>query len=498
MDGNALKIENISKHYAGIYALKNASLEFVRGEIHSLLGENGAGKSTLCKILSGAIAPDEGTITVRGKNFHTFTPSLAKEEGIGMIYQEFNLVPEMTVYENLFLGKEIRKGLDVNKAAMIKKTKEIFEELGIEIDPMEQIKNLSVAYCQLIEIGKAILEDAEFLIMDEPTATLTMTEVDALFKLIKKLKQKEVTIVYISHRINELLDVTDRITVMRDGELIQTLNTADTNRAELIKLMVGRELGNEFPEIDPATVNDEVILKVENLTTDKITNISFELHRGEILGLAGLVGAGRSETLRAIFGIDPILSGKVYVYGKETQIDTPRAAIKHGLAMIPEDRKREGVHLELPIKTNISLLKIENISKWLTINSKKEETLAEKYVNTLSIKIPSLNENVSSLSGGNQQKVVVSKWMSLESDIIFFDEPTRGIDVGTKKEIYELMDALRKEGKGIIMISSEMTEIIGMCNRAIIMYEGIQKGELTSAEFSQEGILELASGGDAG
>lgn len=488
-----LSIKNLSKHFSGVYALRDASLDFFSGEVHALLGENGAGKSTLCKMLSGALKPDKGEITLDGKTFTNFTPNSAKANGIGMIYQEFNLVPEMMVYENMFLGKEIRKGLDTDRSEMIQKTNEVFKSLGVSVDPKAKIMDLSVAYCQLVEIGKAMLEDVRVLIMDEPTAALTNTEVDALFKLIQNMKTKGITIIYISHRINELMVLSDRVTVMRDGHLIKTLNVSETSQKELIKLMVGRELGSDFPKIDPSIVSKEVILKVENLTTAKIKDISFELHRGEILGLAGLVGAGRTETLRAIFGADKIESGKIYINGKEVKIGSPKTGIGKGIAMIPEDRKRQGIHLELPININISLIRIKELSKLATISKPKEKALIDKYIKTLSIKIPSLQSHASSLSGGNQQKVVVSKWMSLESDIILFDEPTRGIDVGTKSEIYYLMDLLRKQGKGLIMVSSELPEVIGMCNRVIVMYEGMKKGVLESGNITQEEILSYAS-----
>ncbi len=493
MSDARLVIRHLSKHFSGVYALTDANLEFFPGEVHALLGENGAGKSTLCKMLSGALIPDEGEIEIEGKLFHSFTPQSAKDNGIAMIYQEFNLVPEMMVYENMFLGKEIRRGLDTDRPAMIAKTNEIFNNLGVTIDAKAKISQLSVAYCQLVEIGKAMLEDSKILIMDEPTAALTNNEVDALFELVHKLRAQGITILYISHRISELMELTDRITVMRDGHIIDTLETSKTDQQELIKLMVGRELGSGFPPIDPSTVQDEVLLKVEHLVTPKVHDVSFELRRGEILGLAGLVGAGRSETVRAIFGADTASSGTVTAYGKVFHAKSPADGIKHGIAMIPEDRKREGAHLELPIRSNMSLIKIRDLSNKGFISKLKENALVEKFINLLSIKIPSLDSNVSSLSGGNQQKVVVSKWMSMESDILLFDEPTRGIDVGAKQEIYELMDQLRKQGKGLVMISSEMDEVIGMCNRIIVLYEGHQKAELSGDEITQENIMSYAS-----
>jgi len=489
-----LSVENLTKRYNNIPALQRATLAFETGEIHALLGENGAGKSTLCKMLSGAIQPDEGVIRFNGKEFSSFTPSQAMSEGIGMIYQEFNLVAEMTVYENMFLGKEIKKGLSIDKAKMIEASKEVFKRLNITIDPEANIKDLSVAYSQLVEISKAILEECKVLIMDEPTAPLTTQEVDALFELVRSLKKNGVTIIFISHRIEELLDITDRITVMRDSEIISTVKTSETNREELIKLMVGRELGKEFPKIENNGKTGECVLKVKGLTTTKIKDISFELYTGEILGLAGLVGAGRTEVLRAIFGADPIISGEIWVRGKKVDIKSPSDAIANGIALIPEDRKRQGLNLQMTILQNMSMVKIADWSRFFTINRAKEKAFIEAFVEKLAIKFGSLHNLVTSLSGGNQQKVVLSKWLATGADIIFFDEPTRGIDVGAKKEIYDQLDRLKNEGKAIIMVSSEMVEVIGMCNRVIVMHEGEYAGELPAAEISQVKILELASG----
>jgi ribose transport system ATP-binding protein len=495
MSEDRLSVHGLSKRYQGIYALKDVSLEFEPGEIHALLGENGAGKSTLCKILSGAITPDSGIVKINEWTFDSFTPFSAKAKGIGKIYQEFNLVPEMTVYENLFLGKEIRKGINIDKSEMMRKTKGLYEQFGIELDPGATISSLSVAYCQLVEIGKSMLEEVKFLIMDEPTAPLTSQEVDALFRLVRELKAEGVTIIYISHRIEELLELADRITVMRDGEVIKTLKTDETNRSELIKFMVGREIGEEF-DLNKEDMSDaEVLLEVENLSAPMVKNISFKLHKGEILGLAGLVGAGRTETVRAIFGADKRLAGIVRVKGKEARIRNPREGIKTGVALIPEDRKRQGLHLLMSIGNNLSLIKIRDMCKAFTILRSSEKNLIENFKNVLSIKMSGSDAIVSSLSGGNQQKVVLSKWLSTDADVLFFDEPTRGIDVAAKKEIYDIMNDLRKSGKGVVMISSEMLEVVGMCSRVIVMREGVAQGELKGGEITQENILELASGG---
>lgn len=491
-----LEVQNLTKSYKGIHALNNVSIDFKPGEVHALLGENGAGKSTLCNILSGSIAPDSGNIIINNKVFTSLTPPEAKEKGIGMIYQEFNLVPEMTVYENIFLGKEIRQGIRIKKQEMIQKTIELFDSMNVHIDPMAKINTLSVAYCQLVEIGKVLMEQVKFMIMDEPTAPLTNAEVETLFRLVKEMRASGVTIIYISHRIEELFELSDRITVLRDGEKVNTLNTCETNKDELISLMVGRELGTEFPEKKQPSRDGEVLLEVQDLTTPLLNHISFEVRRGEILGLGGLVGAGRSEVVRAIFGADQISGGQIRIHGQEVKISAPRKAIEYGIGLIPEDRKNQGLHLMLPIRFNVSLIEIRRLCRpKFTISRKSENELLQSFIQKLSIKLGSVENPVSSLSGGNQQKIVLAKWLSTNADILFFDEPTRGIDVGAKKEIYELLDFLRQEGKGIVMISSEMPELIGMCNRVIVLHEGNQQGTLIGTQINQENIMRLASGG---
>jgi len=499
--GNAnqvcLSTKNLTKIYGGTIALHDACVDFVEGEIHALVGENGAGKSTLCKMLSGAIIPDKGTIIVNDKVFSQFSPKEAIENGIGMIYQEFNLVNDLPIYENLFIGKEPRSGLNIKRKDMIKRAEELFASMGVEIDPRKTIAEISVAYCQLVEIGKSLLEERKILIMDEPTAPLTNQEVDVLFGLIRKLKKDGITIIYISHRMEEVLGLTDRITVMRDGAVIKTLQTKETDTNEIIRLMIGRESSMEFPERAPVPDGSEVVLRVDGLKNDKLKGISFELHKGEVLGLAGLVGAGRTETARAIFGADPLEKGTITVHGKQAEINSPRDAIKKGIALIPEDRKRQGVHLELPIRQNMSLVVLEKLSKMLTISNKKENKLIKEYIKALSIKLASPENPVSSLSGGNQQKVVLAKWLATKADILIFDEPTRGIDVGAKSEIYELMNQLKAQGKSIILISSEMHEVLGLCDRVIVLFEGKKMGELSAEEVSQTKILRYASGLEA-
>ena len=495
MDNNiVLKMEKICKYYPGVTALDHVDFELRKGEVHALLGENGAGKSTLCKIIAGAQPMDDGSFCLDGEQIRTLTPQSAKDKGVSMIYQEFNLVPYLKVYENMFLGKEIERGIYADKRAMIRKTREVFERFHIEIDPNSRISDLSNAYKQQVEIAKAVLENAKVLIMDEPTAPLGNREVENLFEMIRTLKSEGVSIIYISHRLEELFEISDRITVMRDGQYIETLNTKDTNKSALVKLMVGRDLSEDYPQ--RSTPIGEEVLRVEHLSTveTKLHDVSFTLHKGEILGFAGLVGAGRTEVMRALFGADHRSSGTVYVGGKQVEILRPIDAIHHGIALIPEDRKGHGVSLTLSIRENISLVMLHTLQSFLRISRKKERTLVDSYMNALAVKAPSMEQLTKNLSGGNQQKVVVAKWLATNADIIILDEPTRGIDIGAKYEIYLIMNRLVKEGKSIIMISSEMPELIGMSDRIIVMHQGSVSGELTKEEVSQERILEMASG----
>ena len=498
MDNQIISVKNLNKSFGGIRAISDINLDFRCGEIHALMGENGAGKSTLCKILSGAYTPDSGTIIVNGKEYSELTPRLAKDEGVGMIYQEFNLVNEMTVYENIFLGKEIRKGMLIDRRAMIAQTRELFRRMNIALDPMTKIKDLSIAFCQLVEIAKTLQEEARVIIFDEPTAPLTTDEITVLFGIIRKLKEDGLAVIYISHRMDEIMELTDCVTVMRDGQVVKTLQTDKTDIQEIIRLMIGRTIDETFPPRRPSSEIDRSgtpALEVRGLTNRKVKDVSFRLYRGEILALSGLVGSGRTEILRALFGADPIQKGEIFVSGKKADFkNKPGKAIRAGISLLPEDRKRQGLHLFMSIRNNLSLAKIRELSRLLLINLRREKEQSDKYIHTLSIKIANMNDPVSSLSGGNQQKVVVSKWLMTDGDILLFDEPTRGIDVGAKKEIYELLDKLRHEGKAIIMVSSEMPEVIGMCDRTIVMYEGAQQGELLWEDMTQERIMEYASG----
>ena len=488
-----LETSNISKGFPGVQALKNVSFNLRKGEVHALIGENGAGKSTFIKILTGAHQPDGGEILLDGSPVSNLNPHSAMAGGISAIYQEFNLVPYLSVAENIFFGREFTKSFLLDMDRMNEAASDIFRSIGADIDPRVQVSELSVAYKQLVEIGKAVSQNSRILIFDEPTAALTNKETENLFKLIKKLQAEGVSIIYISHRLEELQIIADRITVFRDGEYIDTVNIEETDRAKLISLMVGRELGVDFPR--PAVSKDETVLEVRDLCTDGfLKNINFRLKKGEILGFGGLVGAGRTEVARALFGLDAISSGEILMNGEKIDSRSPAAAIANGIGLIPEDRKDQGVLLNLSIRENIGYTFVDKITDWIFINRRKEKKLVEEFKNKLSIKCSSAEQRVSNLSGGNQQKVVLAKWLAGDCDVLIFDEPTRGIDVGAKQEIYQLIKELAEAGKGIIFISSEMPELIGMSERIIVMHEGVIEGELTADEVSQEKILDLASG----
>ncbi len=486
-----LSVENLVKTYPGVIAVNNVSFGVKRGEVHALVGENGAGKSTLIKMLSGAIVPDSGNMTIDGKTYTKMNPKLSKTLGIEVIYQEFMLVPSATVAENVYLGENTDHSIFVNLDERENKTREIFKQLNVDIDPSTLVRNLSPGKQQLVEIGKAVSRNVKILIMDEPTAPLTVHEVGTLFQVIRTLKEKGVTIIYISHRLEELFEIADRITVMRDGRYISTMNVEDIDRKGLIRLMAGRDLVESFPE--RKGVLGEEVLKVEHLYGNGDSDISFELHKGEILGFAGLVGAGRTELMRVLYGANRKESGQIYINGKLSNIRSCSDAIKAGIGYIPEDRKNQGVFLRLSIKSNIVINNIRQYCKGLIVDSKKEDSIVNQYAREFSIKTPSNDQLVENLSGGNQQKVVIAKTLAANTSITIFDEPTRGIDVGAKHEIYELMNSLAAKGNALIMVSSDMQELLGMCDRIIVISEGAKTGELKRSEFDQNRILDLAS-----
>jgi ABC-type sugar transport system ATPase subunit len=493
MIGNViLSVKNITKNYPGVVAVDNVCIDFFQGEIHAIMGENGAGKSTLIKIIAGAESPDKGTIEVNGQVFEKMRTRLSRDMGIAIIYQELMMIPELSVAENVFLGSPLGKMGIANHKEMFRKATEIFSELGISIDPREKVKKLSVAYRQIVEIARALSRNAKILIMDEPSASLTEDEVEMMLKLIFRLKENGVTVLYISHRLDEVFRISDRISVLRDGIFITTLETGKTNREELIQYMVGRNLEESFPVRKSSP--GEIALEIRNFSGNGVQDISFSVRKGEILGIGGLVGAGRTELAQLIFGAVPVEKGELYLEGQRAFIHSPGDAVKHGIALIPEDRKQQGLLLETSILENIGLPLLKKLSKFMFVNYRAVNKQSVKQKDALSIKTSSLFHAAKNLSGGNQQKVVLAKWLAAGCDYLIFDEPTRGIDVGAKQEIYKLINQLVTEGKCIIMISSELEELIGMSDRIIVLCEGRMTGELHKYEFSQQTILTLASG----
>lgn len=487
-----LEFRNIDKIWPGVHALDHVNISFYEGEVHALVGENGAGKSTLIKTATGAHAPTSGTIVVNGKEYTSFTPITSQENGIAVIYQEFNLVPDLTVAENVFLGSLKKKNGLVDMKTMIIESKKIFEELGIEIDTRKTVRELTTGYQQLVEIAKALSRNTKILIMDEPSASLTSNEVEMLFKIVRLLKKQGVTVIYISHRLEEIFEISDRVSVLRDGQMIKTMNTADTNRQELISLMVGRDLKETYPQIREDIPND-VVLEVEHLKGPGVKDVSFQVRRGEILGFGGLIGAGRTESVQIICGVAHKEGGSIRYNGQEINAKTPREAIGMGIALAPEDRKKQGVMLHMSIAENIVFPSYDEVSRFGVIDAKKADKIVKEYKDALRIKAPSAKQLVGNLSGGNQQKVVLAKWLAKTPDIIILDEPTRGIDVGAKQEIYHIMTELVENGKAVVMISSDMEELLGMSSRIVVFCEGKTVGELQKEEFTQEAVLTLAS-----
>ena len=488
-EGNLLELRNITKSFPGVKALDDVSLSVRRGEVHALVGENGAGKSTLIKTIAGAITPDSGTIIVDGASYSVMTPKLSRSLGIEVIYQEYNLVDTLSVAENIYLGSF--HGVFADFKDMQQKTEEIFRSFHVTIDSETQVKDLSSAMKQLVEIMKAVSKNVRLLIMDEPTAALTVDEVAIMMDVVCRLREQGVGILYISHRLDEIFQIADRVTIMRDGTYVDTRDVADINRQDLINMMVGRELNTTYPRREHAI--GPVCLRVEHLCGNGDEDISFELHQGEILGVAGLVGAGRTELAQLLYGAVPIESGDTFIAGEKVCIRSPKDALTHGIGMVPEDRKQQGCILDKSVKFNISIGNIRQIAKRSLIDSAAETALAEYYQQALSIKTPSLEQNVRNLSGGNQQKVVLGKTLAANSEIIIIDEPTRGIDVNARHEIYLLMNQLTAEGKAILMISSDMEELLGMSDRIIVLAEGRLAGEVPKQKFSQNYIMELAS-----
>jgi len=491
----SVEMNNITKHFGGVKALTDVTFKIKKGEIHALIGENGAGKSTLMKILSGAYQKDAGQILIDGKEAKITSPKDAKDLGIAVIYQEFMLAPDLTVAENIYIDKMVDSGMIINWKKLKSKAKEQLVKLGFQdIDPGTKVGNLSVAYQQVVEICKCLTRNSKVLVLDEPTAVLTFSEIDKLFAVIRQLKSEGVTIVYISHRLEEIFQLCDSITVLKDGKYVATVQAETINKEKLVTMMVGREITQMFPKRN-ATIGKE-ILRVENLSAgDMVKNVNFSVKEGEIVGFSGLVGAGRTETMRAIFGADKIDSGKVVYFDKEVRFKNPKQSISNGFGLLPEDRKKQGLLLNQSIRMNTTLASMKKIkNKFDIINHKKEKKYVKKILGDINTKYGSTEDNVNSLSGGNQQKIALAKWLAADCKCIIFDEPTRGVDVGAKTEIYKIMNTLAEQGVGIIMISSEMTEIIGMCDRAIIMRQGSVAGEVDKTELNENSLIKFAMG----
>ncbi len=487
-----LEMKGIDKWYPGVHALKKCSFSLLKGEIHALVGENGAGKSTLMNILTGIIPYSSGEIYLNSEIVVFNSPKQAQIAGISMVHQELNLMDNLTVAQNIFIGRE-SKGLFLNDESINKRTGELFKRLNFHIDPKEKVGNLSVSLRQIVEIAKAISYDAKIIIFDEPSATLTDVEITQLFKIMKELRSTGVSMIYISHRMDEIKRIADRVTVFRDGEYIGTQDAETVKIDEVIHMMVGRIIYEEHKKLSKIDKDTDVVLKVENFSSFDVKNVSFELRKGEILGFAGLIGAGRTELARLIFGADEKLSGNLYVNGKKTAINSPHKAVEHGIGYLSEDRKRYGLVVGMSVANNIVITKLKDFIKRQFINEKEITKITDEYIKKLDIKTPSAQRLVKSLSGGNQQKVIIAKWLLNDSGILIFDEPTRGIDVGAKSEIYKIMNNLAAMGKAIIMISSELPELIRMSDRVLVMCEGEHTATLNLEDINQNTIMKYAT-----
>ncbi len=491
-DTPLLQMKGVSKSFPGVRALDKVDLTVYQGEVLALVGENGAGKSTLMKILSGIHRMDEGEILFEGNPVEIRNPLDSQKTGISIIYQELNLLNNLNIAENIFIGREpcMKSGL-VDKRRAHKDTRALLDEVKLDIDTQTTVEKLSTAQKQMVEVAKALSFNARLIIMDEPTSSLTETETQTLFSIVRKLKARGVAIVFITHRMVEIFQIADRVSVMRDGMMITTLDAKKISESDIISAMVGREIGDLYVK-EEAPVGD-VAMEVTNLSTKSfLKDISFYVRSGEILGFAGLVGAGRSEVMRAVFGIDPRQSGSISIKGRKVSIRKTRDALKHGIGFVPEDRKEQALILNMTIKRNMSLAALDRVSRGWFIDKLKESGLVSKFIDLLRIKTPSAEQRVINLSGGNQQKVVIAKWMANEPTILILDEPTRGIDVGAKKEIHKLMSDLARQGVAIILVSSELPEVIGMSDRIMVMHEGRIKGELARRNVTQEAIMQMA------
>lgn len=494
MDEVILSMKQIDKSFVGVHALNRVDFELKQGEVHALMGENGAGKSTLMKVLTGIYSKDAGMILYEGREVEYASPHESQEAGIAIVHQELNMMHHLTVAQNIFIGREMMKGRLIDDKKMNEEAGKLFQKLNIDIDPAGIMGDLTVGRQQMCEIAKAISREAKIIVFDEPTAALTDSEIEELFKIIRDLKEKNIGIIYISHRMDEIKVITDRVTVMRDGEYVGTLISDECTKEDIINMMVGRVIYEEPKQKSNVPEGASVVLEVKDLNAGRmVQNVSFKLHRGEILGFAGLMGAGRTETARAIFGADSVESGEIFVNGEQVYIKSPEDAVKCGIGYLSEDRKRYGLILDKSLAVNTTLASLSRFLKKGLIDTKHENEAAEAYVERLRTKTPNVRVPVGNLSGGNQQKVVIGKWLVRDCDILIFDEPTRGIDVGAKSEIYHLMNELAREGKAIIMISSELPEILRMSDRIVVMCEGKKTGEFMIEEASQEKIMHVAT-----
>jgi len=488
-----VSMKNICKDFPGVKALDNVDFELKTGEVMALLGENGAGKSTLVKILSGVYTRDSGSIEIFGKPYRDLTPKQAQEAGVAIIHQELNMCSHLSVSENIFLGREITKNGILSNAEMESATRKLMDDLKIDIDPGKVVGELPVSKQQMVEIAKALALNARILIMDEPTSALTSKEITDLFRIIRTLKESGCGIIYISHRLEELQHIVDRVTIMRDGQYIASMNYKDTNLNEIITHMIGREIKEKFPRV--VCKKGREIFSIRNLNAGRmVRDVSFTLYEGEVVGFAGLMGAGRTETTRAIFGIDPKESGEVYLDGKSLKINRPEDAIQAGVVLAPEDRKRDGLCTKLSVRHNLTLPNLDlTCGRFGIVNRRKEEALCAKAINSLSVKAPDIDMDAGNLSGGNQQKVVVGKWLARNSRVVIFDEPTRGIDVAAKVEIYNIINELKRRGIAVMFVSSEMPEVLGIADRIIVMCDGRITGEVMAGQTTQSEILTLAT-----
>lgn len=495
MPETILEMKNIDKRFSGVHALKSVSFDLRAGEVHALMGENGAGKSTLMKVLTGIHTMDDGEITLFGNKVKFTDISQSQQAGISMIHQELNMMNHLTVAQNIYIGREpLIKNFYIDDKKMEEDAKKLFDKIGVDIDPSVTLGTLTVGKQQMVEIAKAVSHDSKLLILDEPTAALTQTEVDELFAIMNDLRDKGIGMIYISHRMDEINRISDRITVMRDGEYVGTLNTKETTKDEIVKMMVGRVVYGDKKEVSNVPDNAPVVLEVKNLCSgNTIKNVSFKLKKGEILGFSGLMGAGRTEVARAIFGADRYDSGEIFINGKKVAINEPFTAVKHGICYLSEDRKQYGLMLNKSISENTVLSSLDKFIKFGWINDKKIARESKKYNEKLRTKTPSMEQLLKNLSGGNQQKVIIARWLMKDSDIFIFDEPTRGIDIGAKSEIYDLIEDLAANGKSIIMISSELSEVQRLSDRVVVMCEGRITTELDIADATQEEIMKYAT-----